>query len=163
MLAELAGTLGAGKATAGSGSEIPTGMSPIATRSERATGGYSADDLLGAVDLLGSAGRSLSDALAGLDADSGAASHLLQEAAHDFSVRHDLGEVLNSAAEEFMRIAAEQAGQATTDTTAVERLLERFTAVYTMAREREVHAESGGPRVQVPDQPIEPDLADVLF
>ena len=180
QLAELAGTLGAGKEMTGPGSG--TEMSPgrtviathgaavlprtlIATRTEplAATGGHFGHDLLGAVDLLGSTGRSLSDALAGLDADSAAASELLQAAAHDFSVRHDLGEVLNSTAEQLSRIAADQAEQATTETTAVERLLGRFAAIYTMAREREVHARSGGLRVQEPDPLVEPDLADVLF
>ena len=115
------------------------------------------------MDLLGSTGRALSDALAGLDADSAAASLLLQAAARDFSVRHDLGEVLNSTAEELSRIAADQAAQTTTETAAVERLLGRFAAIYTMARERDVHARSGGSRVQEPDPLVESDLADVLF
>jgi hypothetical protein len=45
----------------------------------------------------------------------------------------------------------------------VERLLGRFAAIYTMARERDVHARSGGSRVQAPDPLVESDLADVLF
>ena len=139
--------------------------SQIATRAQplAATGGHFGHDLLGAVDLLGNTGRTLSDALAGLDADSGAAALLLQAAARDFSVQHDIGEVLNSTAEEFSRIAADQVAQTTTDTTSAERLLGRFAAIYTMARERDVHARSGGSRVQEPDPLVEADLADVLF
>ncbi len=182
-LAELAGTLGAGNGTPGprSGTEISPGMtvthsraahdvafsprSQIATRAQplAATGGHFGHDLLGAVDLLGNTGRALSDALAGLDADSAAAALLLQAAARDFSVQHDIGEVLNSTAEEFSRIAADQVAQTTTDTTSAERLLGRFAATYTMARERDVHARSGGSRVQEPDPLVEADLADVLF
>ena len=183
LLAELAGTLGASEEMTGphGGTEMPPGMTAmdgrathgaavatstlVARRIEQlaTTRGHFGDDLLGAVDLLGSTGRSLSDALAGLDADSAAASLLLQAAARDFSVRQDLGEVLNSAAEDLSRIAADQAPQATTDTTSVERLLGRFAAIYTMARERDVHARSGGSRVQAPDPLVESDLADVLF
>ena len=180
LLAELAGTLGAGKEPTGSGSgtEMPPGRTAIAThgaavlpptpmatppRPLATTGGHFGHGLLGAMDLLGSTGRALSDALAGLDADSAAASELLQAAARDFSVRHDLGEVLNSTADQLGRIAADQAEQATTETTAVEQLLGRFAVIYTMAREREVHARSGGLRVQEPEPLVESDLADVLF
>jgi methyl-accepting chemotaxis protein len=180
QLAELAGTLGADEAMTEprSGTEMSPGRTVItthgasvlsrtliATRTEplAPTGAHFGHDLLGAVDLLGSTGRSLSDALAGLDTDSAAASELLQAAARDFSVRHDLGEVLNSTADQLSRIAADQAAQATTETTAVERLLGRFSAIYTMAREREVHARSGGLHVQESDPLVEPDLADVLF
>ena len=183
FLAELAGTLGADAEMTGlrSETELSPGMTlthglarhdaaappptRIATRTEppAATGSHFGRDLLSAVNLLGTTGRSLSDALAGLDADSGAAALLLQAAARDFSVRQDLGEVLNSTAEELSRIAADQAAQATTDTTSVERLLGRFAAIYTMAREREVHARSGGSGEQEPDPLVEADLADVLF
>ena len=180
QLAELAGTLGTDEALTEprSGTEMSRGRmviaahgaavlsrTLIATRTEplAATGGRFGHDLLGAVGLLGNTGRALSEALAGLDADSAAASELLQAAARDFSVRHDLGEVLNSTAEQLSRIAADQAEQATTETTAVERLLGRFASIYTMAREREVHARSGGARVQEPGPLVELDLADVLF
>jgi hypothetical protein len=183
LLAELAGTLGADKRKTGprSEAEMTPGMTAMASRTTHdavvsprtliatrmeplaATGGNLGHGLLGAVDLLGSTGRSLSDALAGLDADSAAASLLLQAAARDFSVRHDLGEVLKSTAEELSRIAADQTGKVTTDTTSVQQLLGRFATIYTMAREREVHARSGGPRLPGPDPLVESDLADVLF
>jgi hypothetical protein len=42
-------------------------------------------------------------------------------------------------------------------------MLARFATVYTMARERQVHARSGGSPVQEPKPAAEPDLADVLF
>jgi hypothetical protein len=145
-LAELAGTLSA------------TDQDPR----DAAVGNFT-QRLLGAVDLLGRSGRALSDALAGLDADSGAAARLLQDAARDFSVRHDLGEVLNSTADALSGIAGEQGGQATTESAAVQRLLGRFAAVYTMARERQVHARFGGPVAQEASRAAEPDLADVLF
>jgi hypothetical protein len=78
-------------------------------------------------------------------------------------VRHDLGEVLNSTADELSRIAAEQGAQATTESAAVEPLLVRFASVYTMARERQVHMRFGGPATQDASLAAEPDLADVFF
>jgi hypothetical protein len=146
QLASLAGTFGA-------------------TRTELAgaAGGAFTHELLGAVELLGQTGRALSDALAGLDNDSTAACQLLLEAADAFSVRQDLGEVLRSADQTFSLIGAEQAHRTTIDTAAMDRLLARFTAVYTMAREREVHLRCVGTRGQEPSQAAAPDLADVLF
>ncbi len=126
-------------------------------------GGDFMQQLLSAVDLLGHTGQTLSAALVGLDADSGAASRLLQEAALDFSVRRDVAAVLHGSAEALGQIAAQQVGRSITDATAKERLLARFAAVYTMAREREVHARSGGSVVQQSTVPDESDLADVLF
>ena len=128
-----------------------------------ASGGDFTRGLLGAVELLGATGRALSGALAELDDESGAASELLQQAARDFSVRHDIGEVLHSGADELGRIATLQAGQATTDTAATQHLLAGFAAVYTMAREREVHTRFGGPSARPPPPQAETDLADVLF
>lgn len=128
----------------------------------RASGGF-AQDLLAAVDLLGRTGRALSGSLARLDDDSGAASHLLQEAVRGFSVRHDLGEVLHNTAEALGKIAAQEANRATTEPAAIQQMLARFATVYTMARERQVHARSGGATVREPAPDPEPDLADVLF
>lgn len=138
-------------------------FSTLRSESPGATIDNFSHELLAAVDLLGRTGRALSIALAGLSNDSGAAAQLLQVAARDFSVRVDLGEVLHSAADELGNIASEQAGLATPDTSATERLLARFGAVYTMARERQVHLQSGGPLVQQSDPVAEPDLSDVLF
>jgi hypothetical protein len=128
-----------------------------------APGGDFAQELVGAVDLLGRTGRALSAALARLYDDSGAVSQLLQGAARDFSVRHDIGGVLQGISEELIQIAALQASAARTETAAMDRLLARFSAIYTMARERDIHARFAGPRVQEPDSAAEPDLADVLF
>ncbi len=119
--------------------------------------------LLGAVDLLGHTGQTLSGVLAGLDADSGAAANLLQEAALDFSVRRDVGEVLHNTAEVLGEIAAQQAGRSVAHAAAMEPLLARFASVYTMAREREIQSRFGGPAVQQSAATAEPDLADMLF
>jgi hypothetical protein len=128
-----------------------------------AVSGKLSQTLLGAVDLLGHTGQTLSSVLAGLDDDSGAAANLLQEATLDFSVRRDVGEVLHGTAEVLGEIAAEQADQSMTNAAVMERMLARFASVYTMAREREVHARCGGPAVQQSTAAAEPDLADVLF
>jgi hypothetical protein len=128
-----------------------------------AAAGNVTQDLFGAADLLDRAGQTLSEALIRLDGESGAASQLLQEAASDFSVRHDLGEVLYGIAEALSGIAEQHAGQAMTETTAVDLLLAQFAAFYTMGRERQVHARCGGSPVQEPNAAAEPDMADLLF
>jgi hypothetical protein len=135
------------------------------TRKELAgtAAGNLSHDLFGAADLLGRTGLVLSEALVRLDDESGAASQLLQEAARDFSVRHDLGEVLHGTAEALSGIAGQQADPTMTATAAIDRLLAQFAQTYTMARERQLHARCGGSQVQEPKAATEPDMADLLF
>ena len=129
--------------------------------SVEAADGNTARTLIGAVEPLGRTGRALSEALARLDTDSAAASELLLQAAHDSALRHDLGEALHRAAAEPGQVAAQEPPE----TAMTEHLLALFAAVYTMAREREVHARIARPTDPQAHElrPAEPDLADVLF
>ena len=117
--------------------------------------------LTSSIEPLGRAGRALSGALARLDTDSAAASDLLLQAVRDFALRHEIGEALHRAAAAPGQVA--EPGPA--DAAATERLLTRFAAGYTMAREREVQARIAGhgDAGSREPRPAEPDLADVLF
>jgi hypothetical protein len=124
-----------------------------------------AEEMVAALAPLGHTGRKLTEVLSGLEQDSAAVANLLDAAAADFAVRHDIGEVLRqvaaeaaSIAEQIDRPGAEVAGPA-------DLLLALVSRGYTMARERTVHQQctSALPAAGAAPAPAEADLADLLF
>lgn len=122
---------------------------------------------------LGNVGKALADALSALSTDSKAVVRLLDETISKIDIHHEIGEALRGAAARlsgFSPAAGDLDGRLLA---ARDELFAAIAQVYTMAREREVHAActgTGPGRPTAPAamqtiaaDPAEADLSDVFF
>lgn len=126
------------------------------------------------VDRLGAAGRSLADALATLDRDSGTVAMLLDETAQHIRVHEEIGQTLRTAAADLARFAPEPASPSDAATPPACQMLEMMARSYTMEKERIIHERvvpgtsgqaftPGPPTRQAAPSAVEPAIDDLLF
>jgi hypothetical protein len=125
-----------------------------------------AEEMVTALGRLGRTGRSLAEALAGLERDSVAVAGLLDATAAEFAVRHDIGKVLRQAAADATALAEQVDRPGAEVVEATDRLLALLSQRYTMARERAVHAHGTSVppgAAQAASACAEAELAEMLF
>ena len=98
----------------------------------------------GAVQRLSEADRTQADALQRLDANSASLSTMLAKAIAAFSVREEIGNVLRQSAEQMDFWARTWTEPSSTSDSAALHLIDRIGALYTMDRERVLHANITG-------------------
>jgi ABC-type transporter Mla subunit MlaD len=120
---------------------------------------------------MGSVGKALADALAALSHDSESVVQLLDETVSKINVHHEIGEALRGAAARLSGISPAPNEMKEEVLAARDDMLGAFAKVYTMAREREIHAACFGNSAGIAApatssenaQAAEADLADIFF
>jgi hypothetical protein len=126
-----------------------------------------AQEMVIALDYLARTAPSLAEALSRLEQDSDSVAGLLDAAAADFAVRHEIGEALHRAGAEAASIAKRVDNSACDVAEPTARLLALLSRTYTVPREREIHARYAlvppDTAVAASPAPAEQELADLLF
>lgn len=130
---------------------IASGLHDPSRRGRHAELAQTTDAMVAPVQRLGHLEHELATTLSELQNDADEVGRLVEAALSQFAVRHALAMTLRAAASEF-------ASWTTAGSCAGEQL-DRIAAIYTMARERDVHARFA----PLPQETASADLADILF
>jgi hypothetical protein len=125
------------------------------------------DGMANSVSRLGTAGQSLTDALATLAHDSEAVAGLLRDTVDRATVHEELSQALRQAVTDLAGATADIGAETDITTPEADRMLDLFLCSYTMDRERMVHARhSNGRSGGLPTAPVAPapvDLDEFIF
>jgi hypothetical protein len=129
---------------------IATGLCDPSRRNKHAEVRQAADNLLVPLRQLSELQRTLSMTLSELESDADRVGRLVETAVSQFATRHALASTIRAASAEF---------SSWTNDSACADVLDRIATIYTMAREREVHARFA----PLPQEAVSTELSDVLF